>query len=85
MGHLSEFFFSLIMFQYRVFFFDVQKLILNKNISKLRYRGLVFCILLCEVCGFVTYLSCDCEVPGLLVLYSRTKMLKSGLRGSTPL
>ena len=29
--------------------------------------------MLCEVCGFVTYLSFECEVPGLLVLYSRTK------------
>ena len=51
--------------------FDAQS-----NLSKLRYRGLVVCILLCEVCGFVTYLSFDCEVPGLFVLYSRTKMLK---------
>ena len=30
----------------------------------------------CEVCSFVTYLSFECEVSGLLVLYSRTKMLK---------
>ena len=61
---------------YRVFFFYVSKLILNKNLSKLKYLGLVFCILLCEICGFVTYFSFECEVPGLCVLYSQTKMLK---------
>ena len=64
---------------YSVVFFDVQKLILNKkSFSKnyLRYRGLVFCILLCEVCIFFTYLSFKCGIPGFLVLYSRTKMLK---------
>ena len=32
--------------------------------------------MLCEVCSFVTYLSFECGMPGLLVLYSRTKMLK---------
>ena len=26
------------------------------NLSKLRYRGLVFYIMLCKVCGFVTYI-----------------------------
>ena len=46
------------------------------NLSRLRYWGLVFCILLCEVCGFVTYISFKCGMPGLLVLYSRTEMLK---------
>ena len=62
---------------YRVVFFNVQKLILNKkNLSKLRYRGLVFCIFLCEVCSFLTYISFECEVPSVLVLYSRTEMLK---------
>ena len=43
-------------------FFYVQTLILNKNLSKLRYRGLVFFTLLCEVCGFVAYLSFECEM-----------------------
>ena len=32
--------------------------------------------MLCEVCRFVTYLSFECEMPSLHVLYSRTKMLK---------
>ena len=63
-------------FYYTGFLFDVSKLILNKNLPKLRYKGLVFFILLCEVCGFVTYLSFECEIPGLFVLHSRTKMLK---------
>ena len=61
---------------YRVCFFYVQKLILNKNLSKLRYRGLTFCILLCEVCVFVTCILLTCGIPGFLVLYSRTKVLK---------
>ena len=49
---------------------------IKTNLSKLRYRGLVVCILLCEVCCFVTYLSFECVMPGLHVLYSRSKMLK---------
>ena len=32
-------------------------------------------LMLCEICGFVTYLSFECEVPELLELYSQTKML----------
>ena len=46
------------------------------QLSKLSYQGLVFCIVLCEVCGFVTYLSFTCGMTGFLVLYSQTKMLK---------
>ena len=36
----------------------------------------VFCLVLCEVCGIATCLSFECEVSGLLVLYSQTKVLK---------
>ena len=41
-----------------------------------RYRGLVFCIVLCKVCSFVPYLSFGFEMAGLIVLYSWTKVLK---------
>ena len=47
---------------------------LQWNLFKSRYRGLVFCIVLCEV--FVAYLLFRCGMPGLPTLYSRTKMLK---------
>jgi len=73
-------FFNLQVF-FSPFFNYSNSLIIKKavsNILRLRfyYRGLVFCIVLCEDCGFVKYLSFKCEMPGFLVLYSRTKMLK---------
>ena len=41
-----------------------------------RIKILVFHIVRRKVCGFVTCLSFECKIFGLLILYSQTKMLK---------